>query len=205
MIKIYDVTRPIHSGMAVYEGDPEVEVRRVLSVEAGANANVSLLRFGSHTGTHVDAPAHFREGAPGVDQLRLDILIGPANLYELDDTDKIDVGSLQRLALALCPRVLLKLRLPSSKRAVGLTAEAARFLVEAGIRLVGMEASSIDPLASSDFPAHRTLLEAGVVIVEGLDLSAVPPGPYDLVCLPLKILDGDGAPARVVLLTSDRS
>ncbi len=204
-MKIYDVTRPIHSGMAVYEGDPEVEVRRVLSAEAGSTVNVSLLRFGSHTGTHVDAPAHFRDGATGVDQLRLDILIGSANVYELDDTNRIDVASLQRLDLAGCPRVLLKLRPPSSEKGGGLTAEAARFLVEAGIRLVGLESSSIDPIASGDFPAHRTLLEAGVVIVEGLDLSVVPAGRYDLMCLPLKIRDGDGAPARVVLLTSDQS
>ncbi len=203
MMKIYDVSRPIYSGMAVYEGDPEVEVRRVLSVEAGAAANVSLLRLGSHTGTHVDAPAHFRNGEPGVDRLPMDILIGPACLHELDVEEKIDAPHLSRLDIAGCPRILFKLCHRASPKGGWLTDEAARLLVRAGVRLVGLEAASVDSPASIDFPAHRILLDAGVIILEGLDLSAVPPGRYDLVCLPLKILDGDGAPARVVLLAYD--
>jgi len=203
MMKIYDVTRPIHTGMAVFEGDPEVEVRRAVSTETGAKANVSLLRFGSHTGTHVDAPAHFRDGAPGVDRLPLEVLIGPACVRELDVPEEIGVAGLSALDLAGCPRVLFKLRHPASQKVGWLTGEAARSLVQAGVKLVGLESMSVDPLSSTDFPAHRVLLDAGVVILEGLDLSAVPPGRYDLLCLPLKILNGDGAPARVVLLTRE--
>lgn len=209
-MKLFDVTRPIHEGMAAYEGDPRVVVRRVASVAAGACANVSEVVLGSHTGTHVDPPLHFRDGAPGVDALPLDIMIGPARVYALEGREPIDAAGLRRVDLTVCPRVLFKTGLgggldaPASPPAsAGMTAEAARTLVEAGVRLVGLEGASVDPPGADGFPAHRTLLDAGVVIVEGLDLSAVPPGAYELLCLPLKLLGGDGAPARVVLRSPD--
>jgi arylformamidase len=207
-MKLFDVTRPIHPGMAVYPGDPEVVVRRVSSIPTGAPANVSMLRLGSHTGTHVDPPLHFREGAPAVDQLPLDILIGPARLYEVATREQIDAASLASLDLAACPRALFKC-LPSDHspqtcgrpEAAGIAADAVEILLRAGVRLVGLEGPSADPAGSVGFPAHRALLGAGVIIVEGLDLSAVSPGPYELLCLPLKLRGGDGAPARVVLRT----
>jgi len=203
---LFDVTRPMHHGMPVYEGDPPVVVRRILSVAAGAPANVSEIRLGSHTGTHVDPPLHFRDGMPGVDELPLDILVGPARLFELTLRGPIDVVDLQKLDLAACPRVLFKTR-PASERegaglsplAAGLTGEAAQALVGAGVRLVGLDSLSADSPAAAGLPAHRTLLEAGVIILEGLDFSAVSPGAYELLCLPLKLRGGDGAPARVVL------
>lgn len=206
VMTLFDVTRPIHHGMPVYEGDPPVVVRRVLSVAAGAPANVSEVRFGSHTGTHVDPPLHFRDGMPGVDELPLDILIGPARLFELTLHGPIDVVNLHDLDLAACPRVLFKTRIGSEREGVGcspvlagLTGEAAQALLKAGVRLVGLDSPSADAPAAEGFPAHRTLLEAGVIILEGLDLSAVSPGGYELLCLPLKLRGGDGAPARVVL------
>jgi len=205
-MKLFDVTRPIHPGMAVYPGDPEVVVRRVSSIPTGAPANVSSLSLGSHTGTHVDPPLHFREGAPAVDQLPLDVLIGPARLYEVAIRRQIDAASLAGVDLAACPRVLFKVRTSSHNpqvcgrpEAAGIAADAVEVLIQAGVRLVGLEDSSADPHESADFPAHRALLGAGVIIVEGLDLSAVSPGPYELLCLPLKIRGGDGAPARVIL------
>jgi len=198
-MKLFDVTQRIRSGMAVYPGDPEVAIERVLSMAAGAPANVSMVRLGSHTGTHVDAPAHFREGAPGADELPLDILIGPACLYELAADGTIDVPDLDGVGLGACPRVLLKVRSTASRKPDGLTAAAAVLLVRAGVRLVGLEGESADASSSTDFPVHRALLDAGVIILEGLDLSAVSPGRYDLMCLPLKIQGCDGAPARVVL------
>ena len=202
-MKLYDVTRPIHSGMAVYAGDPEVTIRRVLSIATGAPANVSAVSLGSHTGTHVDAPAHFRDGALGVDALPLDILIGPAWLYVLDTGGPIDVADLDGLDLGSSPRVLLKARPSQSGEAGGLTAAAASLLVRAGVRLVGLEGESADAASSTDFPAHRILLDAGAVIVEGLDLSVAPPGRYEIFCLPLKLRGCDGAPARVVLRALD--
>ncbi len=202
-MKLFDVTQGIRSGMPVYPGDPEVAIERVLSVAAGAPANVSLLRLGSHTGTHVDAPVHLREGAPGTDELPLEILIGPARLYEVACRGPIDVSELGGLGLGACPRVLLKVGSTPKGKADGLTTAAARFLVRAGIRLIGLEGESVDAGSSTDLPAHRILLDAGVIIVEGLDLSAVPPGMYDLMCLPLKIQGCDGSPARVVLRAAD--
>ncbi len=208
-MKLFDVTRPIYDGMAVYPGDPPVVIRRVASVAAGACANVSELCLGSHTGTHVDPPLHCREGAAGSDTLPLDILIGPVRVHALEVRDHIDAAALRGVDLAACPRVLFKTGTGgraaqgSTPASAGFTAAAARSLVGAGIRLVGVDGASVDPSGAVGLPAHRTLLEAGVVIVEGLDLSGVPPGAYELVCLPLKILGGDGAPARVVLRSMD--
>ena len=209
-MKLFDVTRPIHPGMAVYPGDPEVVVRPVSSIRTGATANVSMLSLGSHTGTHVDPPLHFREGAPAVDELPLDVLIGPTRLYEVTIRRQIDAASLAGLDLATCPRALFKVRsLRHSPRArlrpgaAGIAPDAVEVLIRAGVRLVGLEDPSADPAGSEDFPAHRALLAAGVIIVEGLDLSAVPPGLYELFCLPLKLRGGDGAPARVVLRSHD--
>jgi arylformamidase len=171
---------------------------------------VSALQLGSHTGTHVDPPRHFRDGAPGVDALPLEILLGPARVYELDVRDQIDVPSLRRIDLTASPRILFKTCGAEDRKGggvpracAGLTSEAAGALVQAGVRLVGLEGASADPPSASGFPAHRTLLGAGVIILEGLDLSLVPPGVYELLCLPLRIRGGDGAPARVVLRTLD--
>lgn len=207
-MKLFDVTRLIHDGMVVYEGDPPVAIRRVLSIAAGALANVSEIALGSHTGTHLDPPLHLYDGARGVDELPLDVLIGPARLYEIDVQELIDVVHLASLDLAACTRVLFKTFAGPPVGAVppvgaGLTAAAARTLVEAGVRLVGLDGPSADPPGASDLPAHRVLLAARVVILEGLDLSGVPPGAYELLCLPLKLRDGDGAPARVVLRAPD--
>jgi len=205
-MRIFDVTLPIYHGMPVYEGDPEVSIERWLSIPHGAPANVSLLAMGSHTGTHVDAPAHFREGATGVDRLPLDVLMGPARVYHVPSAAHIDADTLRQLDLTSHSRILFKTRSSSKQRegrrlldSPGITGDAARLLVSSGVGLVGIDSLSVEPFGSTSFPTHETLLDAGVIILEGLDLSAVPPGEYDLLCLPLKIHQGDGAPARVVL------
>ena len=205
-MKLFDVTRPIFHAMPVYEGDPEVAIQPWLRITRGAPANVSRLTMGTHTGTHVDPPAHIREGAPGVDRLPLDILIGPARVFDLAASGPIDAARLRGMDLTSHRRVLFKTRNPEGGRDetspgnfAGLTEDAARLLVDSGVGLVGVNALSVDSPMSSSFPAHHILLASGVIILEGLNLSAVPPGDYELFCLPLKIRDGDGAPARVVL------
>ncbi len=205
-MKLFDITRSIHNAMPVYQGDPTVSIEPWLATVRGAPVNVSRLVMGSHTGTHVDAPAHLQGGALGVDQLPLDVLIGPARVISLTPSADNDAAHLLGLDLTSYRRVLFKTWTPVSRRPgsspgdfAGLTENTARFLVDSGVRLVGVDTLSVDSLESSTLTVHHVLLEAGVIILEGLDLSAVPPGDYELLCLPLKIQDGDGAPARAVL------
>jgi arylformamidase len=202
-MEFLDISVPIREGMVIYEGDPEVRLERVTSIARGATANLSRLDFGLHSGTHVDAPVHFIEGAPGADKVSLEALIGPAFVVDATSAEgALDEASLRRLELPEGERLLLKTRNSGlwererfSPDFVSLTGNGAGYLVSRGVRLVG-----IDYLSIGDPEAHRMLLEAGVVAVEGLDLRRVEAGPYRLICLPLKIVDADGAPARAVLL-----
>jgi arylformamidase len=212
-VEIIDVSQGVSDGMAVWPGDPAVAVSAVLRIAAGDPVNVSELRFGTHTGTHVDPPAHLFEGAPGVDALGLDVLVGDAVVVDIAATGAaLGPADLEGAVPAGTVRLLL-----STGGAPGraLSAAGAAWLVDRGIRLVGIDGPSIEaPGPGSDdgpgegpgaatggpYPVHTTLLAAGVVIVEGLDLSGVAPGAYELVCLPLKLVGGDGAPARAVLI-----
>jgi arylformamidase len=203
---IFDISLPIGPDTPVWPGDPPVLVEPVARVADGDAADVSRLTLGTHTGTHVDPPAHFLPGSATVDALELDVLVGPAVVAGFP-AGPIDGAALESAALAQgSTRVLLK----TGGDAGTLTPEGARWLVERGVRLVGADTLSIE--ADTDcpgvrgcppeeqYPVHRILLGAGVVIVEGLDLAAVAPGPYEFVCLPLRIVGGDGAPARAVLI-----
>lgn len=209
-MKIYDVTVPIHSGMPIYEGDPAVDIQSWSALANGDSANVSFLHFGAHTGTHVDAPAHFIEGARKIDALSLEMLIGPARVVRVpDDFDEIDCDFLAGCDLDQIERVLFHTRNSNfwsegfRKDFTHLLPEAAQRLVEIGIKLVGTDYLSIEKFRSGHHRTHLTLLSNDVVIVEGLNLGDVAAGDYELICLPLKIADGagDGAPARVVLRT----
>ena len=191
---IIDITRPISATLPVWPGDPPVEVEPVTSLEAGDPAAVSRLALGTHTGTHVDPPAHFLAGGATVDDLPLDVLVGPAIVVDLAGAAPGEAEL--RALVGHHDRVLLK---TGAARGV-VTADMARRFVDGGLRLVGIDTPSIEP-DTAEYPVHRLLLTAGVVIVEGLDLSAVAPGDYQLVCLPLRIAGGDGAPARAVLMT----
>jgi arylformamidase len=203
---IIDISLPIGPETPVWPGDPPVLVEPVARVEAGDPAGVSRLTLGTHTGTHVDPPAHFLPGAATVDALPLDVLVGPAVVADLT-AGPIDGAALESLGLSGgSVRLLLK----TGGEAGALTPDGARWLVERGVRLVGADTLSIEPGTDcpgvrgcppeEQYPVHRILLGAGVVIVEGLDLAAVAPGSYQLVCLPLRIVGGDGAPARAVLI-----
>lgn len=192
---IIDISRPIGPDTPVWPGDPPVVVEPVARVRDGDPADVSRLGLGTHTGTHVDPPAHFFPGTGTVDALALDVLIGPVVVAQFSP-GPIDGAALEATAL---PAGSARLLLKTGADAGTVTPDGARWLVERGVRLVGADTLSIEP-ETDDYPVHRTLLGAGVVIVEGLDLAAVGPGSYQLVCLPLRIVDGDGAPARAVLM-----
>ncbi len=205
-MRYYDVTLPIRDGMPVYPGDPPVLLRPHSAMAKGDPFNVSVLTFGSHTGTHIDAPRHFFEGAGDVAAIRIESLIGPARLIEVPTAGDIEAEALREIPGAPCRRLLLKTRNSARPLAdryasgyAALTPAAARLLADAGLSLVGLDGPSADPSQAPGFPAHRALLGAGMVILEGLDLAAVPPGEYELLCLPLRLADADGAPARVLL------
>jgi arylformamidase len=207
---IYDVTVPIRAGMPVYEGDPNVEVASWSALAKGDSSNVSFLHMGAHTGTHVDAPAHFIAEGRRIDAVSLDILIGPARLVRVpDQATEIDANFVAGCDLNGIERVLFHTRNSSfwnegfRKDFTHLLPEAAELLVSSGVRLVGTDYLSIEKFHSGHRRTHLTLLSQNVIIVEGLNLSEVPAGDYELICLPLRIADGagDGAPARVVLRT----
>ena len=215
MMRIYDISVPLSAAMPTYPGDPAIEIKQALSLAAGDPANVTVLNFGAHTGTHVDAPAHFIEGAPKVDALPLDALVGRARVVEVPkEIRAINALHLSRLNLGGAERVLFRTRNSDfwSDTTGGfredftyLEADAARALVQMNIRLVGIDYLSVEKFRSENFETHHALLSSGVVIVEGLDLREVAAGDYELICLPLKVAQGsgDGAPARAILRTID--
>lgn len=209
-MRIHDITVTITPQLPTWPGDPAIELERVDKIEDGANANVSRMSLGAHTGTHVDAPFHFLEDGTTVETLPLDVLFGSVQVIELED--RIDVITADVIQSAgLLPgvtRVLFKTR--NSKiwargetefqtDFVGITADGAEYLVQKGIQLVGIDYLSIAPYKNSR-PTHQILLKAKVIIIEGVDLSQIRAGVYQLACLPLKLGGADGAPARTVLI-----
>ncbi len=205
MPPIYDISVPLAAGMSTYPGDPPFALDSVQRFSDSPYA-LSRLSLSTHTGTHVDAPSHFVRGGASVDQLPLEILLGKARVVELLERDQLDRADLEALDLRDDLRVLLKTRMSGQLLKPGyhqdhvhLSEDAALYLAQAGIKLVGIDYLSVDRFGSTDFPAHRALLGAGVIVIEGLDLSEVEPGEYEMACLPLRVAGGNGAPARVVL------
>lgn len=211
MNRIYDISTPVKSGGVIYPGNPEIRIEPQQAIAKGAGANVSSISFGSHTGTHVDAAKHFFDDGQTVDRIPLEKLIGPAILVAFpDDLMSITASDLQQHDLGSHTRVLLRtrnsalLRRPEFvKDYTFLAPDGAQYLVDRGVELVGVDYLSIEQFHSGHHRTHLTLLEKAVVIVEGLDLSDPPPGSYQLVCLPLRLADLDGAPARAVLIEAE--
>lgn len=208
MTKIFDVTVPLSSDIPAYPGDPPFQLDSTHRIADGQPYNATRLNMGVHSGTHVDAPYHFLADGATVDTLPLEILMGKARVVEVQARDKIERADLEPLDLRADLRVLIKTRMSGQLRGgafqedfVHLTPDAALYLVQAGLKLVGIDYLSVEKYGSVDFASHHTLLAAGVVIVEGLDLSAIEPGEYEMTCLPLRIVGADGSPARVVLRT----
>ena len=211
-MRIYDATVPISEFLPVWPGEPRVEIEPLSRIAKGDQANVSALHMSCHTGTHVDAPYHFFEHGMTVDKLPPDLLIGHAFVAEVHDlvANVIEVYDLARLHF---PKDTTRLLIKSTNshfwedkliefepNFVHLNLQAAEWLVKRGVRLVGVDYLSVEAYGEKDARVHHALLAAGVVIIEGLDLSRVPEGACQLVCLPLKVQDGDGAPARVLIL-----
>jgi arylformamidase len=214
-MQIYDVSVRLSETTPVYPGDPGIEIKSWKSLANGDSANVSLLHLGAHTGTHVDAPAHFIAGAGRVESLALESLIGEAQVVEVPDS-VITIGA--DFAAAHCQpgreRILFKTRNSdfwSAEHPVfhsdftHLDLSAAEYLIGQGVKLVGIDYLSIEEFKSTTHETHLALLGKGIVILEGLDLREVDPGLYELICLPLRIAggSGDGSPVRAILRTLD--
>jgi arylformamidase len=203
-----DVSVPVHQGMPVYRGNPPVKARRTMTL-AREGVTLSEYCLGSHTGTHVDAPIHFIQGGAGIDRLDLDRFHGPAWVADLRRVRKgIGAAALARAGIPRgTRRVLLRTansRLwhpvrPFRTDFVYLEAEGARWLIERGVRLVGIDYLSIEGFGVQGAPTHHALLGAGIPILEGLDLSRAAPGRYLLSAVPVRWRDADGAPTRAVL------
>jgi arylformamidase len=204
---IYDVTVLISEDLAVYPGDPKIKIEPVSIIgKDDSNLNLARYSFGSHTGTHVDPPFHFIRDGVTVDRLPLESLIGPARVVQVDGS-VIDERVVRQLDLSDVDRLLFKTANSSLwdqknfvEDFVYITPEAAELIAAEGIKLVGIDYLSVEKFDFDEPLTHLTLLGAGVVIVEGLDFREVKAGDYEMICLPLKVKDGDGAPARVVLL-----
>ncbi|MEA3439997.1 MAG: cyclase family protein [Chloroflexota bacterium] len=207
---IYDISVPVSSVLPVWPGDPRVSLERLSKIEEGADANVTFIRMSAHTGTHIDAPYHFLGGDNDtVDQLPLELLIGPA--YVLHVPVEVNLVKTETLQALVIPegttRLLIKTRNSNywqsaetefMKEYVAISPDAARYLIERGIQVIGVDYLSVAPFDNT-IPTHRILLEAGVLIIEGLNLSGIDQTNYELYCLPLNLIGTDGAPARAVL------
>ena len=210
MARIFDISVPIVNGGLVYPGNPAIRIEPGSEVSKGASSNLSRVTFGSHTGTHVDAPKHFFDAGGTVDRLPLTALIGPAVVLAFaDDVMSVTAAHLQQHSLEGVERVLLRTRNSGfiterefRQDYTFVAPDAAEHLVSLGITLVGVDYLSIEQFHSGHHRTHRTLLERGIVIVEGLDLSEIAPGRYEFLCLPLRLEGLDGAPARAVLMSS---
>ena len=209
-MRIYDVSLTLSNDMPVWPGDPAVQIERFQKMEEGDHANVTRLAIGAHTGTHVDAPFHFLGGStPTVDQLALKMLVGRADVLYLPAVDLITAAVLRKAEIPpRTRRLLFKTRNSEFwKRGeksfqtdfVALSPDGAQYLVDHGIKVVGVDYLSVAPYGDG-IPTYQVLLKAGVVVIEGLNLSAVAQGRYTQYCLPLKLAGADGAPARMILI-----
>ncbi len=216
MKKYYDISVSIRPDLPVWEGDPPVMICAAASIEYGDIANVSRLEIGVHTGTHIDAPVHFVPGRGGIDSLPLEKLIGPAFVADLssvsreigmEDFQHAGIPDGTRRLLCKTSNSFLWSTMPSQFNPdfIGVSAGGAKWLLDHGIELIGVDYLGVErfEMVGNGAPTHHMLLEAEMIIVEGLNLLDVPGGEYTLLCLPIKIQNSDGAPCRAVLVKEE--
>ncbi len=204
-MEIYDISHTLCNGIAVWPGDPEFRHSLAMRVAEGGSANVSAVNMCVHTGTHIDVPLHVDDAGFDAADTALSPYIGPARVIEVASQRSIRISDLTELDWEGVERVLFKTRgssLPErcfDGNYVCIEEDAARFLGQKGILLVGTDAPSVDGFHDKDLPSHRILLQLGIVILESARLDHVPPGNYELICLPLKLAGSDGSPVRAIL------
>jgi len=209
---IHDITLTISNALPVWPGDPPPDLRRVLSMDNGDAINLSQLTCGVHTGTHIDAPSHFIRDGAGIDALDLDVLVGSCLVVHAPDAAVINAALLDQLQIpSNTTRILFRTRNSEiwargdntfHTDFVAIDQSGAEWIVAHGVKLVGLDYLSIAPFDAT-VPTHNILLRAGVIPIEGLNLAGVEPSEYRLICLPLKLLKSDGAPARVILTRNE--
>ena len=206
-----DITVPLKEGMAIWPGDVTIKIERRRSMDRGDAANNSAISLGVHTGTHMDAPKHFIKDGRSIDKLPLETSVGPARVIEIKDKISIKPEELKQHNIKKGERILFKT--VNSPRCwqtdafvndfVFVTRDAAQFLVDAGVILIGVDylsvGSPLDPEKTMRPDTHQILLGAGLYLIEGLNLTAVKAGDYNLICLPLKLMDAEGSPVRAIL------
>lgn len=205
--KWIDVSVPLRHGMVHWPGDPAVHIRRVKSIGPDSSCNLTHLDMGAHTGTHMDAPLHFLADGEGMEALPLEAVIGPCRVIAIRHPEIIPVEELKKCRLRRGERVLFKTansekswnRPDFDTSFVHIPAATAQYLVDCGVRTVGVDYLSVGGYKKDGKQTHQILLGARIWLIEGLNLGGIKPGRYDLICLPLKIVGSDGAPARVVL------
>lgn len=205
--KWIDISVTIKSGMAHWPDNPEIVVGKMLDMERGDICNVSTLSLGSHTGTHMDGPLHFLRNGKSLDKMPLEATIGPCRVVEIKDKESIKLEEIQGMKFKPGERILFKT--PNSRHSwktdnfdedfVYISKEAAAFLAKAKVMTVGIDYLSVGGFRKDGVETHHALLGAGIWIIEGLNLAKIKPGRYELCCLPLKVLNSDGAPARAAL------
>ncbi|MFZ5570307.1 MAG: cyclase family protein [Thermodesulfobacteriota bacterium] len=206
---IYDISVPLGAGSIDYPGDVPYSRKSISTIRNGGACELSGLELSAHSGTHIDAPAHFIQDGRTVDQYDVKDFILPALVVPVDDDVSVKPEALADVTLRPGEALLFRTRNSTrglcrsgvfSERHVHLSPETAEWCVTMGVALVGIDYISVDPWDSLDFKAHRTLLSAGILILESINLIAVPPGSYTLFCLPLRLNGAEAAPVRAVLL-----
>jgi arylformamidase len=208
-MKLIDITVPLNANTPTYPGNTVFSLEPIKRLAQGDSSNVSTLHMSAHAGTHVDAPRHFFDEGAGVESLGLELLCGRSRVIELTTRKAITPEDLAGIDLNEDVRVLFKThnsRLWGTPEFhpdfVGVSGAGARYLVDRGVKVVGVDYLSVEPYKTPGAPAHHALLGAGTIVIEGLNLRDVEPGIYEMFCLPLAIVGSDGAPARVVLRRS---
>ncbi len=209
-MKIYDLSILLSEEMHIFPGDPPFTVKKIAEISEGKTANISSITMGSHTGTHIDPPLHFVKDSQGINKIPLDRFVGRAIVIDLYSVEtEITEKDLKEFDEKITMGDIVLFKTKNSEMWDGeefredfiyLTKDAGRYLLKKGIKTVGIDYLSIEEYGSKTAPIHHLLLENGVPIIEGLNLKGIKPGEYFFACLPLKIKEGDGAPARAILI-----